>query len=121
MSQYMPIAGVGILVVSVAVLTAFVTPIFTENDGFIPAGVENKPEISTKTNSEILVGFNGTPKELSENATIKDEVFKVEAIADKKGFYKVIFKKKYNISEVKGMIDSLNSQEELIWFAGESF
>jgi len=66
-SQYVPIAGLGVLVLSVAVLTAFVTPIFTESNEFIPASAvpnninQNQNTIAT-LNSELLIGFNGTSR-----------------------------------------------------------
>jgi len=126
-SQYVPVAGIGILVVSVAVLTAFVAPIFTETSDFIPASAVtqdthlDRVKATSVSTSEILVGFNGTASELKGNSTLKGKVLKIEAIADKKGFYKVVFKQAFNISEIKEMINDLTAQKDLIWFAGESF
>lgn len=123
--QYVPIAGVGILVLSVAVLTAFVTPIFTESNEFIPASAviqdDNKKTIvSNASNSVLLVGFNGTASELGNNDVLKGKVLRIESVPDKVGFYKILFKESLGYSEAKEIIDELLLQKDLIWFAGES-
>ena len=126
MPQYARVASVGVLVLSVAVLTAFVAPLFTEQSEFLPAsansqsGVEKTSLINSST-TVLLVGFNGTSIELGNIEILKDKLLKIQTVPDKEGIYQISFKQPLNDAEIKQTIDALLKQKELIWFAGESF
>ena len=126
MPQYTRLASVGILVLSVAVLTAFVAPLFTEQSDFIPASAVTQPsdEQSSLINSSstvLLVGYNGTSVELGNNEILKDKLLKIQTVPDKEGIYQISFKQPLTSAEIKQTIDALLEQKELVWFAGESF
>lgn len=126
MPQYARIASVGVLVLSVAVLTAFVAPLFTETSDYIPASAvsESSDEQTSLINASmtvLLVGFNGTSTELGNNDILKDKLLKIETVPDKEGVYQISFKQVLSSVEIKQTIDALLAQKELIWFAGESF
>lgn len=126
MPQYARLASVGILVLSVAVLTAFVAPLFTDKSDFVPASAVTQPgdEQSTLINSSstvLLVGFNGTSVELGNNEILKDKLLKIQTVPDKEGIYQISFKQPLSNAEIKETIDALLKQKQLVWFAGESF
>lgn len=127
-SQYSRTAtSVGILALSVAVLTAFVSPLFTETSDFVPASaakqLNNKQTSSFMgtTKTALLVGFNGTSVELGNNKVLKGRILKVETFLNKEGVYQVSFNKTLKPDEIKQIVDGLLKQKELIWFAGEEF
>ena len=81
--QYARVASVAVLVLSIAALTAFVAPLFTETSEFIPASVvsESSDEQTSLINASktvLLVGFNGTSVELGNNDVLKDKLLKIE-------------------------------------------
>ena len=124
-SQY---ASVTVLLLSVAVLTAFVTPLFTgDKNEFIPASAVSQNDVESKrifvnsSNTVLLVGFNGTSAELGNNAVLKDMLFKIETVPDKKGMYQISFKKPLSDEKIKQTIDALTKQKDLVWFAGEKY
>lgn len=125
--QYARVASVGVLVLSVAVLTAFVAPLFTDNKSdFTPASAVtqsniNQPSLINSTKTTLLVGFNGTSVELGDNTVLKGKVAKIESVPDKEGIFEISFKKSMNADQIKETIDSLLAQKQLIWFAGEAF
>jgi len=124
--QYARVASIGILVVSVAVLTAFVAPLFNDKSDFIPASIsEPNVDQTTPTNSinatTLLVGYKGSSVELGENTVLKGKVIKIESVPEKDGMYQISFKESMGKDEIKQMIDSLSSQKDLIWFAGEAY
>ena len=126
MPQYARLASVGILVLSVAVLTAFVAPLFTDQSDFIPASAVTQPtdeqaSLINSSSTVLLVGFNGTSVELGNNEILKDKLLKIQTVPDKEGIYQISFKQPLNNAEIKETIDALMKQKELIWFAGESF
>jgi hypothetical protein len=121
--QYSGFASAAIIV---AVLMAFIAPIFTqgkftEQNEFTPASATS-PETSSSTSATILlVGFNGTSEELSVYPTLKDKLTKIEAVPTKQGMYRVSLNSKLNADEVKQILDTLLSEKEHVWFAGEAF
>jgi len=124
--QYARVASVAVLVLSIAALTAFVAPLFTETSEFIPASVvsESSDEQTSLINASktvLLVGFNGTSVELGNNDVLKDKLLKIETVPDKKGIFQISFKQTLSSDEIKQTIDALLEQKEVIWFAGESF
>lgn len=125
MPQYSRVASVGILVLSVAVMTAFVAPLFTDKSDFTPASAvaqadEDRPSLINAAQTVLLVGFKGTSNELGNNNVLKGKVLKIETVPEKENMYQISFKKNMNDSEVKKTIDALTAQKELIWFAGEA-
>jgi len=125
-SQYARVASIGVLVLSVAALTAFIAPLFTETSDFIPASAVSQPkgeQSSTvnASNTALLVGFNGTSVELGNNDVLKGKLAKVETVPDKEGVFQISFKQVLTSDEIKQTIDALLAQDELIWFAGEEF
>ena len=113
-SQYARLASVGVLVLSIAVLTAFVAPLFTETSDFIPASAltESRDEQSSlinASNTVLLVGFNGTSIELGNNETLKGKLVKVETVPDKEGIYQISFKRVLNGDEIKQVIESFRA------------
>jgi len=124
--QYARVASVAVLVLSIAALTAFVAPLFTETSEFIPASVvsESSDEQTSLINASktvLLVGFNGTSVELGNNDVLKDKLLKIETVPDKKGIFQISFKQTLSSDEIKQTIDALLEQKEVIWFADESF
>jgi len=124
--QYARVASVGVLVLSVAVLAAFVAPLFNDKSDFVPASAEtqpktNEPALINSAKTTLLVGFNGSSIELGDNTVLKGKVVKIESVPDKEGIFQISFKDSMNKEEIKQMIDSLTSQKEIIWFAGEAF
>ena len=126
MPQYARLASVGILVLSVAVLTAFVAPLFNDKSDFVPASAvtqskANQPTLTNSTKTTLLVGFNGSSVELGDNTVLKGKVLKIESVPDKEGIFQISFKETMNNEQIKQTIDSLLAQKEIIWFAGEAF
>ena len=126
MPKYARAASVSVLVLSVAVMTAFVAPLFTEKSDFIPASAVTQPlsEKSSLINSSqtvLLVGFKGSSTELGNNKVLKGKLLKIETVPDKEGIYQISFKKLLSVDEIKQTLDALQVQKELIWFAGEAF
>ena len=124
--QYARIASVGVLVLSVAVLTAFVAPLFTDESEFTPASAITQPnDVSPSTVSgsqtTLLVGFKGTSVQLGDNDVLKGKLLKIESVPEKEGIYQISFKKAMSSEETKKVIDALLIQKELVWFAGEEF
>lgn len=124
--QYARIASVSVLAISIAVLASLITPTLTEKNVFIPASadVEQKSSQSSLATTEktvLLIGFNGTAEELSNNAALKGKQINIVSPADKGGFFQVSFTGPMSADEVKQTVDALLAQEEIIWFAGEAF
>ena len=126
MPQYARVASVGVLVLSVAVLTAFVAPLFTEKSEFIPASAvpqssDVQKGLVNAASTVLLVGFKGTSVELGNNDILKDKLLKIQTVPDKEGIFQISFKQPLTNAEIKQTIDALLKQKELVWFAGESF
>lgn len=124
--QYARIASVGILVLSVAVLTAFVAPLFTQSSEFIPASavtqpLDQKTTLINASQTVLLVGFNGSSTELGNNEVLKGKLSKIESVPNKEGVYQISFKQVLNSEETSQVIGALMKQDKLIWFAGEEF
>lgn len=122
--QLASIVGVGILVISIAILTAFIPPIFIESSEFIPASAviqDDNANIDNAARSVLLVGFNGTPSELGNNDVLEGKIVKIEGLTTKEGFYQVLLKESLSSSEIKEIIDALLIQKEWIWFVGKSY
>ena len=124
--QYARVASVGILVLSVAVMTAFVAPLFNDKSDFIPASAVtqsdiNKPALTNSTKTTLIVGFDGTSVELGDNTVLKGKLSKVESVPDKDRMFQISFKETLSADEIKQTIDALLLQKEQIWFAGEAF
>ncbi len=121
--QYSGFASAAVLV---AVLMAFVAPLFnqgkiTEQNEFTTASAVN-PEVNEVVSTTVLlVGFNGSPEDLSVFPALKDKLVKVEAVPSKKGMFRVSLNKKLDEVKTKELIDALMAQKELVWFAGEDF
>ncbi len=125
-SQYARIASVSVLALSIAVLSSFVAPPHTETSDFIPASAVTQPmgnqtSLADTSNTILLVGFNGTSLQLSNNDALKGKQIKIDSPADKDGFFQISFKDSMNADEVKQTIDALLAQEDTVWFAGEAF
>ena len=119
-SKYTRLASIGILVLSVGILTAVIAPVFTEKSDFIPASAKSKISIEQTTTS-LLVGFNGTSIELTNNAALKDKLTNISPAPEGEGIYQIKFEKKLSLEVIKQTLDALQNQKELIWFAGEAF
>ena len=124
--QYARIASLGVLVLSVAVLTAFVAPLFTDKSDFVPASAINQPSgnkttLTNAAKTTLLVGFNGNSEQLGNNTVLKGKLMKIESVPDKKGMYQISFKQTMNAEQIKKTINDLLAQKELVWFAGEKF
>lgn len=124
--QYARVASVGILVLSVAVMTAFVAPLFSDKSDFVPASAEtqsktNEPAVVNAAKTTLLVGFNGSSVELGENTVLKGKLIKVESVPEKEGMFKISFRDSLNANQIKETINSLLAQKELVWFAGEAY
>ena len=127
MPQYTRAASVGVLVLSVAVLTAFVAPLFSDKSDFVPASavihpadVQSTPSLINSAKTSLLVGFKGSSIELGDNIVLKGKVLKIESVPDKEGIYQIIFKDAMNAQQIKETIDALNAKEK-VWFAGEEY
>jgi len=127
--QYARALSAVAVVVTLAILTAFITPIFTEKSDFVPASATSVPKTETLTaakvvdteNTVLLIGFNGSSEELGNNAILKDKLLKIESVPNKKGIFQISFKESLSTAEIKQTIDALLLQKDLIWFAGEEF
>jgi len=124
--QFVRVASLGVLVLSVAVLTAFVAPLFNQENDFVPASAQIQPNdehlvSAHSSKTALLVGFNGTSIQLGNNEVLKDKLMKIESVPDKEGIYQISFKQVLSPDEVKQTIDALLKQKDLIWFAGEEF
>lgn len=118
--EYARFASVALLVVSLSVLMAFVVPIFSEKNEFIPAASETAKVINSQSTT-ILVGTNGSMDSLQTHPLLKGKLSKVQSISGKKGMYQISFNKKLSNAQVKEVLSSLSSNKELIWFAGEAY
>lgn len=127
--QYARVASLGVLVLSVAVLTAFVAPLFTNSNksDYIPASAvttqteEKKNAPVNSASTKLLIGFKGSSVELGNNSLLKGKLAKIESVPDKEGFYQISFKQHLSPAETQKMIDALLAQKDMIWFAGEEF
>ncbi|WP_299871788.1 hypothetical protein [uncultured Cocleimonas sp.] len=124
--QYARFASVSVLALSVAVIASIVIPSKTETSDFTTASavtqpIDNQEKLASTTKIVLLVGFNGTSEELSNNDVLKGKQIKIGSPADNNGFYKISFKDSMTADEVKQTIDALLAQKETIWFAGEAF
>ena len=124
--QFARVASVAILVVSVAVMTAFVAPLFNDKSDFVPASAEtqtntNQPVLTSAVKTTLLVGFNGSSIELGSNSVLKGKLSKIETVPDKDRMFQISFKQSLNADEIKQTIDALLMQKELVWFAGEAY
>ena len=121
--HYSSFASAAILV---AVLMAFIAPIFnqgkfTDETEFTPASANDTELNNSASTTILLVGFNGSPEELRTQPALKDKLTNVEAVPTKKNMYRVSLNSKLNADEVKQILDTLLSEKEHIWFAGEAF
>ncbi len=120
-SQFSSFASVAILVVSLVALAAFIAPLFTQESNFTPASAVVTKATSPASATILLVGFNGSSKELSTYPLFTNILATVEPVSGKKGMYQVSLNKKLDEQQVKGLIAKLVAQKELVWFAGEAF
>ena len=126
MPQFARVAGLGGLVLSVAVLTTLAKPLFTHTSDFVPASAvtqptANQPSEESTTQTILLVGFNGSSEELSNIDALKGKQLNIESPPDKEGFFQVSFKQAMDSNEIKTTIDALLKHKEAVWFAGEAF
>ena len=127
-SQYARAGSVAVLVISLAVLTAFIAPLFNQSSDFLPAssGANTKENTTSENVSKnlttiLLVGFKGSSVDLGANKVLENKVAKIESIPTKEGMYQISFKNKLNEAETKEIIAALMAQKELVWFAGEEY
>lgn len=119
-SQY-ALLSVGVLIFSVVVLTSFTTPHKTDVSDFNLASAKSEIIENKQAKTSLLVGFNGSSKELGNNHSLKNKFLKIETTPDVPGIYQVTFKETLSSEEIQTMLNELQKQEELIWFAGEEF
>ncbi len=124
--QYAQFASVSALVLSIAILASIVNPSTIETSEFIPASAvtqatENQASLVSATKTILLVGFHGSPEELSNNDALKGKQMKIDSPTDKEGFFQISFQDSMSKDEVKQTLDALLKQKESVWFAGEAF
>lgn len=125
-NTYARVASIGILVISLATLSAFLTTPNTETSDFIPASAEIQPNNSPETESNsieatILVGFSGTAEELKANKSLNGKQIAIQSAPDNESIYQINFNQAMNADEIQKIIDSLQAQEDSVWFAGEAY
>jgi len=120
-------ASTAALVVCLAALTAFVAPLFTDENKFTPASADDvtltnlKAKKSSDTQTVLLIGYNGSSEELSKNTVLQTETVNIKKVPNREGVFQVNFEKHLSKEEIQQMIKDLQLQKELVWFAGESF
>lgn len=120
------VASVGILVLSLATLSSFMMTTKTETSDFIPASAKVKVKAEQITSSSeikatILVGFSGTADQLKNNKSLKDKLIDIQSAPDNEGIFQINFKQAISEDEIQQIIDSLQAQEDAVWFAGEAY
>ena len=125
-AQFATFAGVGALILSVAVITAVVIPSYSEKSDFTlaSASVESTSNQTTKADSVdiiLLVGFSGSSEELSNLDVLKGKKIDIQSPADKEGFFEISFKQTLNEDEIKQTVDGLLEHKDKVWFAGEAY
>jgi len=120
-TEYARFASVALLVISLSVFMAFITPLFTEKNEFTPAAAKSANVISDQSTTVLLVGTNGSMDSLHSHPLLKGKLKKVESVPGKEGMYQISFNQKLSNAQIKEMLSTLSSNQELIWFAGEAY
>jgi hypothetical protein len=114
------VASAAVLVVTIAVMMAFVAPLFNQEQ-FTPASAVDPETNNPVSTTMLLVGFNGSSVELGAYPAFRDKLAKIETVPNKKGMYKVSLNQKLSAVEMKELLTTLEAQTELVWFVGEAF
>lgn len=115
-------ASIAVAVFSAAIFFALVEPIFNnQNHNFVPAAAKTDENQSAVATTVILVGVNGDSESLKKMPVLSDSYSTIEPVQGKKGMYQVKLNKKLDTDQVKKLLSDLQTQKELIWFAGEVF
>lgn len=124
-AQFATFAGIGALVLSVAAITTVVIPSFSEKSEFTLASAkvesDSKQTMADSADITLLVGFNGSPEELSNIDVLKGKKIDIKSPADKEGFFEISFKQTLNADEIKQTVDGLLEHKDKVWFAGEAY
>lgn len=125
-TQVATFAGIGALMLSVAAINVMIIPSTNEKSDFTLASAETHSttdQVSTNkpVGVKLMVGFNGSSKELSKLDVLKGKQIKIESPANKEGFFEISFKHTLNKDEITEILEGLLAHDEKIWFAGEAF
>ncbi len=113
-------ASIAVAVFAAAIFFALVEPIFNNQDNtFVPAAA--KISDSQSQHTVILVRVNGDSEDLKKIPALSNFYSKIEPVSGNKGMYQIKLNKKLNAEQVKKLISDLQTQTELIRFAGEEF
>lgn len=117
--QQLRYAGYASIVAFVALFVAFVAPLVQQQkeSTFIPASEEVKAENITK----LIVGVNGNPNNPWLNKFLKQHNARLILIEGKSELYQLRFDKRLTDTETQALLEQLNENKQLIWFAGEAY
>jgi len=114
-AQYMGFASIAAL--SVALLFAFVKPLVNTKNTFHPA----YEGTSQSDKASILIGLSIAPDDDRLAKMLEGFQTKISVAGGKKGMYRISFTKKPSPEALKILVKKLSENEELVWFAGESY
>jgi len=114
-AQYMGFASVAAL--SIALLFAFVKPLVNTKNTFHPA----YEGTSQSDKASILIGLSIAPDDARLVKMLEGFQTKISVAGGKKGMYRISFTKKPSPEALKMLVKKLSENEELVWFAGESY
>jgi len=122
--QFSRVASFGVLAIAVAVLVSVVSPTQLETSEFTPASAQILPDDDAlsvgDSKNTMLIGFEGSLSELSNNVVFKGKQLKIENPGKDGMFFQVHFPDSMSKEQVKQTLDALTEQEK-VWFAGEAF
>lgn len=110
------------ITVFLALLVAFISPLIKNDSGavFHPAS-EKANESGKHTGTQLLVGIKTETHNTWLTDFLKRNDASLSKVPAKNGLYHINLNEKLNTDEIKSLLDQLNSQKEVIWFAGEAY
>ncbi len=112
---------------SIAIITlllvTFIAPVLKDKShtSFHPATVQTKENNQRSSETILLLGLNGSNRNSWLLNFLKQNHAKLSKIPGKDGLYRIRFSKKLSEKQTAALINQLNKQKQLIWFAGEAY
>ncbi len=118
--RYASFASIAIITL---LLVTFIAPTLKDKSqtSFHPATVQTKENTQRSSETIFLLGLNGNTRNSWLMNFLKQNHAKLSKIPGKDGLYRVRFSKKLSKKQTAALINQLNKQTQLIWFAGEAY
>jgi len=116
-------ASFATIAIFAALLVAFIAPMVKDKSktSFHPATVQTTEHTQRTSETILLLGLNGSAQDIWLVNFLKKNHAKLSKIQGKDGLYRIRFSKKLTKNQTAALINQLNQQNKLIWFAGEAY